>query len=237
MDGLLTALFFAFIAGIAIPVGGYLASIENMRSRWLETELRHSVLAFGAGALISAVALVLVPEGAAVLRPWQAILAFGGGAVSFAILSTLLSKTGGSYGMLLAMLLDFVPEAIAMGAKFALGSILATLLAMMIALQNLPEGFNAYRELQEAKSWPRRRLLIIFCGLALLGPLSAWLGYTYLREAEVTLGVLMLFASGGILFLMFNEIAPKVPLENSTAPPFAAVAGFLLGLLGYMTIQ
>lgn len=237
MDQLSIALIFAAIAGGAIPLGGLLASIEDIHGHWLESEIRHSVLAFGAGALVSAVALVLVPEGIAVLAPWQAVLAFGGGAICFAVLSAQLNRMGGSFGMLLAMLLDFIPEVIAMGAKFALESSMALLLALMIALQNLPEGFNAYRELREATNWPRNRILIMFSALAVMGPLAAWYGFTYLHDAHLELGFLMLFASGGILFLMFDDIAPKVPLENSSAPPLAAATGFLLGILGFMTMH
>ena len=51
------------LAGIAISVGGSLAAFENIRRNWLKNELRHGVMAFGGGALLAAVALVLVPEG------------------------------------------------------------------------------------------------------------------------------------------------------------------------------
>jgi len=64
MSVLLEAVFLTFIiAGAAIPTGGFLAKVEMIRPPWLEAEFRHSVLAFGGGALIAAVALVLVPEG------------------------------------------------------------------------------------------------------------------------------------------------------------------------------
>jgi ZIP family zinc transporter len=45
-----------------IPIGGYLASVEHIQPRWRERELRHSVMAFGGGVLMAAVAFVLVPE-------------------------------------------------------------------------------------------------------------------------------------------------------------------------------
>lgn len=44
--------------------------------------------------------------------------------------------------------MDFVPEAIAPGAALALGSDTAFLLALLIALQNVPEAFNACREVR-----------------------------------------------------------------------------------------
>ncbi len=51
------------LAGVAIPIGGGLGAFENIRRDWLKNELRHGVMAFGGGALLAAVALVLVPEG------------------------------------------------------------------------------------------------------------------------------------------------------------------------------
>ncbi len=59
------------------------------------------------------------------------------------------------------MLLYFVPEAVALGAALVDGM----LLAFLIAIQNLPEGFNA-----------KVKLLLAFMALALLGPLSAFFG-------------------------------------------------------------
>ena len=51
------------LAGLAMPLGAAIANFEKINTQWLEDEFRHGVMAFGGGALISAVALVLVPEG------------------------------------------------------------------------------------------------------------------------------------------------------------------------------
>jgi ZIP family zinc transporter len=59
MTPLLQILLLGLLAGAAIPVGGWLARIESFGPRWLENEFRHFVIAFGGGALLSAVALVL----------------------------------------------------------------------------------------------------------------------------------------------------------------------------------
>jgi ZIP family zinc transporter len=53
----------------------------------------------------------------------------------------------------------------------------------------------------------------------------------------VILGGIMLFASGGILYLIFQDIAPQVPLKRSWAPSQGAVAGFALGLVGHLLVQ
>ena len=46
----------------------------------------------------------------------------------------------------------------------------------------------------------------------------------------------MLFASGGILYLIFEDIAPQARLERRWSPPLGAVAGFVLGLVGHLLL-
>ena len=131
------------MAGLMMPVGALLASVERIRPRWLENELRHAVIAFGGGALLAAVALVLVPEGSKDLSVGLVCICFGGGGLVFMVLDIYLSAKGTSASQLVAMLTDFVPEALAMGATFPISPDAGLLLALIIALQNLPEGFNA----------------------------------------------------------------------------------------------
>ena len=49
-----------FMAGMAMPLGALLAGVDQLRPTWLTDEYRHGIIAFGGGALLSAVALVLV---------------------------------------------------------------------------------------------------------------------------------------------------------------------------------
>jgi ZIP family zinc transporter len=223
-------------AGAAIPVGAFLARIESLVPQWLDNELRHFVIAFGGGALLAAVALILVPDGIKYLPVWAATLSFAGGGLAFMSLDVYLAKRGTSASQLVAMLADFLPEAIALGAICATGgSNNAYLLAGLIALQNVPEGFNAYRE--SVGSIPSQRLLIAFCLLALLGPVAGMTGFFLLASSPVALAVLMLFAAGGILYLIFQDIAPQARLKQHWSPPMGAVAGFLLGTIGHMLLM
>jgi ZIP family zinc transporter len=70
-----------------------------------------------------------------------------------------------------------------------------------------------------------------------LGPLSAVLGHVYLAKQQALTGSVMLFAAGGILYLIFQDIAPQARLERQWAPALGAVAGFTLGLLGRMLVE
>jgi zinc transporter, ZIP family len=70
--------------------------------------------------------------------------------------------------------------------------------------------------------------------LRLLGPLAAGLGLAFFSDRPELLGLVMVFAAGGILYLVFQEIAPAVTLQNRRLPALGAVVGFLLGLIGQM---
>ncbi|MEQ8736858.1 MAG: hypothetical protein RIC29_18185 [Rhodospirillaceae bacterium] len=232
MSTLQTALLYATLAGITIPLGGLCACFENIRSKWLEQELRHSVIAFGGGVLFAAIALVLVPEGMANVSLSLGVAMFVAGGVVFFVVDRAIQSQGGAGAQLMAMLLDFVPESMALGAMLATQNATALLLAGLIALQNFPEGFNAYRELVAGAKHKPRVILLALWGVVVLGPLSAWLGYEFLRASPQVLGAIMLFAAGGILYLTFQDIAPQARLKHHWAPSLAAVAGFTLGLLG-----
>jgi ZIP family zinc transporter len=234
-DGM-TIVGLTLLAGLAMPVGAAIAVVEKIRPDWLEAEFRHSVIAFGGGALLSAIALVLVPEGISNLTPLTAGFCFASGGIAFLGLDLYLAARNSPAGQMAAMLSDFIPEALALGATFASGSSSGPLLAMLMALQNIPEGFNASRELTASTAFSARRIIVAFSAMALAGPVAGLAGYAWLSDFPAAVSGIMLFAAGGILYLIFQDIAPQVKLERHWAPPLGAVAGFLLGLLGQMVI-
>lgn len=234
MDLLLLVIAATLFAGLAMTLGAIIAHFENIGNQWIEEEFRHGVVAFGGGALLSAVALVLVPEGIANLTPLSASVWFIVGGLSFMFLDIFLKKINTPASLLAAMLADFIPESIALGAAFATGNSSAYLLAGLIALQNLPEGFSAYRELNSTSAYRPRKIIILFGFMATIGPIAGVSGYLWLAEYPQAISAVMLFASGGILYSIFQDIAPQVKLEKHWAPPMGAVLGFVLGMMGLM---
>lgn len=235
MSTVTQVLIYGGIAGLTIPIGAILSRQKLIRSSWAESEVRHGILAFGAGALLAAVALVLIPSGVKSLSLPVLTIAFFGGGFVFAWLDWMLSRRKSALSQVVAMLTDFIPECLALGALFVTDLAEAKLLALLIAVQNLPEAFSACHEMAGEKTTPRR-VLLMFALLAPIGPLAAYTGLTFLADSPQLIALIMTFAGGGILYLMFQEIAPKVVLKNSWLPPMGALFGFFVGVLGSVLV-
>lgn len=238
MTPFVAMLVFTTGAGACMVLGGLLARVERIRPAWLETELRHSVIAFGGGLMVAAVALVLVPEGARYLdsSPAAAVLLFVAGGVAFLLVERFLARRRAQAPQFLGMLLDYLPESLALGGMFAIDANGAELLAVLIGMQNVPEGFNAYRELRSAPAFHRGRGLLLMLALVPLGPLAGAVGWAIGPANEAFLGGVMLFAAGGILYLIFQDIAPSARLRRHWGPTLGAVLGFAFALLGQLFV-
>lgn len=188
-------------------------------------------MSFGAGIMLSALALVLIPKGMHHLSLLPLIISFASGSLLFFVIDRYLQKQGGQVSTLLAMVMDFIPESIALGAVFALEPEVAILLAIFIGLQNLPESFNAYRELVHS-GFTAGKTLIIFFFLSFSGVLGALLGHLVLSDFPKVTSQLMIFASGGILYLLVQDIIPESKLKNSYGVSLGAALGFLIGMIG-----
>lgn len=225
-------------AGACIPIGGVLAKIEHIHPTWMEREFRHFVIALGGGVLLAAVALVLLPDGIKyVQEPPLVLLYFFAGGLLFFRLERTLGLHRRESPQFIATLLDYIPESLALGGVFAVGAPTAPLLAVLIGVQNLPEGFNAYRELMSIEGTHSRRILLLMGLLVPIGPILAICGWLFLSRYTHVLGAAMLIASGGILYLIFQDIAPQSRLKNHWLPPLGAVSGFGVGLLGLLLIS
>ena len=129
------------------------------------------------------------------------------------------------------MMMDFIPESIALGAVFAIDKSTASLLAVFIGLQNLPEAFNSFRDLVQS-GFTAKRTLLIFFGLSFFGIIGALIGHFLLANSPSLTAHLMTFASGGILYLLIQDIIPESKLDKNYLTALGATAGFLVGIIG-----
>jgi len=232
MNKITEIIVYSLFAGITIFLGGLLARLFEKHSRKaLESYILHWSVAFGGGILIAAVAFVLTPKSIEIFSIQCFTAIFLAGAIAFFFLDKFIEEKGGLLAQTMAMLMDFIPEAIALGAVFAHNRRLGILLAFFIGLQNLPESFNAYFDLRKNRH-PVKGILRIFFVLSFLGVFSALAGSYLLTNREGLTAAIMLFSGGGILYLIFQDIAPLSKMKKHWEPALGAVLGFLVGMIG-----
>jgi ZIP family zinc transporter len=233
MEDLFKIILYSFFSGVTVFLGGLLSKYfeRYFQDGFVKEEILHTSIAFGGGIIVAAVAFVLVPEGMNLLPLVPMAIIFLTGAIIFFFLDRYIEKKGGTISQLLAMLMDFVPEAIALGAVFATDHNLGLLLAIFIGLQNFPESFNSYLDLRNSGYSSKKCLLILFF-LSFSGIIAAILGYYLLSNMPKLTASMMLFSSGGILYLIFQDIAPMSKLKKSWFPALGASFGFLVGMIG-----
>jgi len=226
-------ILYSGIAGITVFLGGIIANYfsHHIKESPVKYEITHTLMSFGAGIILSAVALVLIPRGMEELDIIPLAILFLIGTLLFMLLDRYLAKQGGQVSTLLAMMMDFIPESIALGAVFSSAPSTAFLLAIIIGLQNLPEAFNSFRDLV-ISGYSTKKTLAIFLVLSICGIPSALAGHFFLSQYPELTAYLMIFASGGIFYLLIQDIIPQSKLANNYLTPIGASLGFLVGIVG-----
>jgi ZIP family zinc transporter len=224
-------ILYSFASGVTVIIGGSLARSNLIPRNELGREISHSIVAFGAGVIVAAVAFVLTPRAISLLSLPFIVIIFLAGGFLFLLFDRITSKHGGRLAQLMAMSMDYIPEAIALGAVFSYDRHTGLLLALFIGLQNLPESYNAFDDLVKSGFSPNKSLLILI-PFGFIGIVAAILGFLFLSDNANLLSGLMLFSAGGILYLVFQDIAPMIKYKAHRAPAFGATLGFMLGIIG-----
>ncbi len=234
---ILDIILYGGFSGVTVFLGGLLSNYfdKHMEDSPMKQEVSHAMMSFGSGVMLSALALVLIPKGLSKLSLMPVSIAFILGAIAFMYLDRYLSSKGGQTATVLAMMMDFIPESIALGAVFAVDIKMATLLAVFIGLQNLPEAFNAFRDLK-ASGLKSKKILFIFFFLSFFGIGGAMLGHFVLSDYQEITAYMMTFAGGGILYLLIQDIIPESKMDKHYLISIAATLGFLVGIIGEKVI-
>ena len=230
MNQNMTLFIYASASGFPIFIGGLIAFLANKKTFTLKNEINHWIVAFGGGALLSAVSLALIPESINKLSIFEISFLVLLGCVSFMGLDYIGNRMGGSVSQVIAMMMDFIPEALSLGASFAVNRNFGLLLAVFIGIQNFPEGYNSYYDL--TKKLSKRKTLLLMFTLSFVGIIAAFIGEQFLSNHEGIVAALMMFSGSGIIYLIFQDIAPMSKRVGDYIPATGACMGFLIGMIG-----
>jgi len=192
------------------------------------------VLAFGAGALISAVSIELAEEGVRVGGLAWTALGLGVGAVTYFALDGALERrsAGADTGAALALgaFLDGVPEQLVLGIGLAAGDGVGIGLLVAIFVSNLPEAIGSASAM-EAAGASRRRILLLWVGVALTCAAATVLGFALADAAASELrAAIDGFAAGALLVMLIDSMIPEARTGAGRVAGLVTVLGFAVAV-------
>ena len=140
--------------------------------------------------------------------------------------------------LVLAVTLHNIPEGMAVGLAFALagaghGAVsfaAAAALAVGIGIQNFPEGAAISLPLcRGGLSKAKSMLFGVLSGV--VEPLAGLLGVLFVAQFAPLMPLMLSFAAGAMIYVVFEEIVPEAHSACSKAGTVGAMAGFLVMML------
>lgn len=232
---MLDALAWGSLAAASLVIGALLAFARS----WSDAQVG-LVLAFGAGALISAVSFELAEEGiAAGGLAWTAVGLAAGALVYYALDGAIARRassgrgrrgrtSGADAGTALALgaFLDGVPEQVVLGIGIASGGGVGAGLLVAIFVSNLPEAIGGARDMHVAGT-PRPRVLLVWAGVAIVCALATVGGHL---AADSTTGEARAaidgFAAGALLVMLIDSMIPEARRGAGRVAGLATAFGF-----------
>jgi zinc transporter, ZIP family len=236
----LAAAFWGALAASSLIIGAVLA----VRAR-LSNRVIGSVMGFGAGALIGAIAYELVPDSLISGAGRQIFAAFAAGTLTFFVCDWLIDNRGGRHrkkiagerpegsgaAIFLGTLLDGIPESLTLGLGLALGGAISAAFLAAVFVSNIPEGIAGTTSLL-AEGYSRRQVLWMWIGLVIASAAAAAVGYAAVRLAPVADGRLIQgFAAGGVLIMLADAMMPEAFEHGGKIVGLLTTLGFLMAAI------
>ncbi|MER5702207.1 ZIP family zinc transporter [Micromonospora sp. NPDC002296] len=229
------------LAGSALLVGAALGWFVPVPRRVVA-----SVMAFGAGVLLSAVSFELVAEAHEQGGLLPTAIGAAGGAVAYTGANVLLARRGARHrkrsgdqpsegqepgsgsAMAVGALLDGIPESVVIGASLLTGGAVSAVTVIAVFLSNVPEGLSSAAGMRRAGR-TRRYVFLLWTGIALVSGLAALAGNTLLGGAppEVLASITAL-AAGAILAMITDTMVPEAFEDAHLLVGLITVLGFLV---------
>ena len=225
------ALGWGALAASSLVIGALLGLVRPWPPRPLGL-----VLAFGAGALISAVSFDLAQEGARVGEPGWLGLGLAGGAITYFALDRLIgrprratrqgaSSNAGS-ALALGAFLDGIPEQTVLGIGIATGQGVSVGLLVAIFISNLPEAIGSSDEMRAAGTPPAaiRRLWLLVAAICTAATVA---GYAIADNVSGNLNAAVDgFAAGALLVMLIDSMIPEAVRKGGDVSGLVTVLGF-----------
>lgn len=233
------AAFWAFVGAASLLIGTELAFLLHPSRRVMGL-----VMAFGAGALISAVAYELVLDALESEKPLAVVIGLALGSLTFYFGNALIERRSGRgrkmstgqqakgspLAIVLGAALDGVPESLIIGLTLFLGTRVSVSFVAATFISNLPEAMAATTGLHKA-GWPRfriRRLWLLVVAVSVASGAIGYAAFEFLPDA--TGAFVQSFAAGALLTMLADTMMPEAFEFGGNLVGLLTVAGFLSAL-------
>jgi ZIP family zinc transporter len=186
------------------------------------------VLAFGAGALISAVSFDLFEEGRELGGPVPLAIGLAAGALAYFLADRVVETRvpGAGAALALGALLDGIPEQAVLGIGLGAGEPISVGLLAAIFVSNLPESIGASSDLRES-GMSARRINLLWLAVAIVCIGATGVGYAV---ADATGGnfraAINGFAAGALLVMLVDSMIPEAAKKAGRPAGLVTVLGF-----------
>lgn len=234
------------VAGSALLIGAGLGYGLRVPQKVIAT-----VMAFGAGVLLSAVSFELVGEAydeaglaPAAVGTLLGALAYTGGNMWLARRGARYRKrsgharaqaqpseteqSGSGTALALGALLDGVPESAVIGVSLLHGGAVSLVTVAAVFISNVPEGLSSSAGMKKAGR-TRAYVFGVWAAIAAAGTVSAVLGYTVVGSfSPAVIAAVTAVAAGAILAMIADTMIPEAFEEAHLAIGLITVCGFLV---------
>ena len=230
-----SAIGWGALAATSLVIGAALSFVRE----WSMRQVGY-VLAFGAGALISAVSFELAAEGIEVGGAPITGLGLGVGAVTYFVLDGLIARRhstgrgrkgrmegdGSGTALALGAFLDGIPEQLVLGINIAAGGGVGVSLLVAIFVSNLPEALGSADDMAK-QGKPRDRILRLWLLVAAICALASLVGYLLADavsgDAKAAIDG---FAAGALLVMLIDSMIPDARKDAGRGAGLVTVLGF-----------
>ena len=228
------------LAGAALVVGAAVAWSVQVPQRVVA-----SVMAFGAGVLISALAFDLVDEAEASGGLAPTVAGFLAGSVVYVAANLVLDRFGARHrkrsgdqqatpeaagsgtAIAIGALLDGVPESVVLGISLLGGEGVGVTVLAAIFISNLPEGLSSAAGMKRAGR-SATYVFGVWIGIAVASGVAGLLGCLLLDGAsDGTVAAITAIAAGAILAMIADTMIPEAFERTHVYAGLIAAVGFL----------
>ncbi len=198
------------------------------------------VLAFGAGALISAVSFELAEEGFELGDQGATAAGLAVGALVYYALDGVVARIGSSgrgrkgrvagsnagTALALGAFLDGIPEQLVLGIGLAAGGGVGVGLLVAIFVSNLPEAIGSASAMRDAGRGDRA-ILLLWLGVAVVCTLASVVGYAVADTVSNNFkAAIDGFAAGALLVMLVDSMIPDASRDAGRTAGLVTTLGF-----------